>query len=111
MRVFKKTQTAAKFTIELTDHLDITRRFSGLTDRRQSEQLGRRIQSIVACRASGSQPDLELTRWLEKAPPKLKTRLVKVGIISGDRVSAARPLKRHPSQVAAQIGVKLRCRG
>ena len=93
MRAFKKSKTAAKFTIELVDHLGITRRFTGLSDKRQTEQMGRRIEALVGCRSTNTQPDRELSTWLEGAPPKLKTRLAKVGIISGDRVSAARPLK------------------
>jgi len=92
MRVFKKLRTATKFTIELKDHLGIVRRFSGLTDRRQTEQMGRRIESLVECRSARGGLDLETSRWLENAPPALKVRLADVGIIDGTRVSAAKPL-------------------
>lgn len=93
MRVFKKTKTAKRFTIELRDHLGIARRFSGLTDKRQTEQLGRRIEALVGCRSARVEPNLELTLWLEKAPASLKRRLADVGILEGARVSAARPLR------------------
>jgi integrase len=93
MRVFKKLRTATKFTIELRDHLGIARRFGGLTDRRQTEQLGRRIQALVECRGARGTLDPETVRWLEVAPPALKVRLAAVGIIDGARVSAAKPLK------------------
>src|SRR4030042_3548897 len=92
MRVFKKLRTATKFTIELKDHLGIVRRFSGLTDRRQTEQMGRRIEALVECRSARGGLDPETARWLENAPPALKARLADVGIIDGARVSAARPL-------------------
>jgi len=92
MRVFKKTRTASRFTIELKDHLGITRRFSGLTDRRQTEQIGRRIEALVECRSARGGLDTETMRWLENAPPVLKARLGDLGIIDGTRVSAAKPL-------------------
>jgi integrase len=92
MRVFKKLRTATKFTIELKDHVGIIRRFSGLTDRRQTEQMGRRIEALVECRSARGSLDPETGRWLEIAPPALKTRLAACGIIDGARVSAAKPL-------------------
>jgi integrase len=92
MRVFKKRRTATRFTIELRDHLGIVRRFSGLTDRRQTEQMGRRIETLVECRSARGPLDAETSRWLENAPLALRARLVAVGIIDGARVSAAKPL-------------------
>jgi len=92
MRVFKKRPTARKCTIEVKDHLGIVRRFSGLTDRRQTEQMGQRIETLVECRSAKGTPDTETSRWLENAPPVLKARLADVGIIDGARVSAAKPL-------------------
>jgi integrase len=92
MRVFKKRRTATRFTIELRDHLGIVRRFVGLTDRRQTEQRGRRIETLVDCRSARGSLDPEMSRWLENAPPALKVRLADVGIIDGARVSAAKPL-------------------
>jgi len=93
MRVFKKSPTARKFTIEIRDHLGIARRFAGLSDKRQTEQMGRRIEALVACRCAGVAPDAELTRWLESAPPAIKKRLAELNIIDPSRVSAARPLR------------------
>jgi integrase len=92
VRVFKKTANAKRFTIELKDHQGVLRRFAGLTDRRQSEQLARRIRTLIECRAAKGSPDMETSRWLENAPPALKLRLAAVGIIDGERISAARPL-------------------
>jgi hypothetical protein len=89
MRVFKKRRTATRFTIGLRDHLGIVRRFSGLTDRRQTEQMGRRIETLVECRSARGPLDAETSRWLENAPLALRARLVAVGIIDGARVSAA----------------------
>ncbi len=93
MRVFKKAAKAKRFTIELKDHLGVLRRFAGLTDRRQSEQLGWRIESLVGCRTARGSLNAELAKWLETTPPALRDRLATLGIIDGSRVSAAKPLR------------------
>jgi len=108
MRVFRKRPTAKRFTIELRDHQGITRRFSGLTDRRQTEQMGRRIEALTACRSAGERPDIELSRWLEKAPPTLTTRLADVGIINGTRVAASKSLDALVEDFAKHLEAKER---
>lgn len=92
MRVFKKSKTSRRFTIELADHLGIVRRFSGLTDRRQTEQLGKRIEGLVGFRVSGQQPDREASLWLERTPINLRVRLAELGIIDRERIGASKPL-------------------
>ena len=111
MRVFKKLKTAARFTIELRDHQRIVRRFSGLTDKRQTEQLARRIETLVEARAAKGSLDLETSRWLEKAPPALKARLAAVGIIDGSRISAAKPLTQLLQDYARHLEAKERTPG
>jgi hypothetical protein len=53
MRVFRKRPDAKHFTVELRDHRKIVRRFAGLPDRRQSEQLGVQIERLAGLRAAG----------------------------------------------------------
>lgn len=108
MRVFRKMRTAKRFTIELRDHLGIVRRFSGLTNRRQTEQMGRRIEALVEARSARGGIDTETSRWLEKAPPALKARLADVGIIDGARVSATKPLAELLRDFARHLEAKER---
>ncbi len=108
MRVFKKVRTAKRFTIELRDHLGIVRRFSGLTDRRQTEQMGWRIETLVEVRSARGGLGLEISRWLEVAPPALKVRLAAVGIIDGARVGGAKPLAELLQDFARHLGAKER---
>ncbi len=108
MRVFKKQRDAKRFTIELRDHLSIVRRFSGLTDRRQTEQMGRRIEKLVECRSARGSLDTETSRWLESAPPALKARLADIGVIDGTRVSAAKPLEELLRDFARHLEAKER---
>ena len=108
MRVFKKQNSARKFTIELRDHQGIARRFSGLTDRRQTEQMARRIEALVACRSVRERPDVELSRWLETAPPVLKTRLADIGIIDSSQVTSSKPLVALVEDFAKHLEAKER---
>jgi len=103
MRLFKATYKARDgstratphWHIELADHLGTTRRFAAFKDKRQSEALGRRIEALVACRIAGAQPDSELTRWLEKTSPRLRERLVGIGLLDSTRAAASKLLSQH----------------
>ena len=106
MRVFKKRKTAKRFTIELRDHRRVVRRFMGLADRRQSEQLGRRIEDLIGFRAARLSPDRETVAWLEASPAALKERLAKLGIIDASRVSAAKSLSELLEDFTAHLAAK-----
>ena len=66
------TKEARKWYIELTDHLQIVRRFAGFEDKRQTEALGRQIERLIRYRATGEQPDPQLSQWLERVPASLR---------------------------------------
>ena len=90
-----QTRQAAKWYIELRDHLSIVRRFAGFTDKRATEALGRQLERLVASKIAGEQPDVEQTRWLEQMPSKLRQRLAEIGLISAERGAAGKPLLIH----------------
>ena len=83
MRVFRTTykdkngqkKQAAKWYVELRDHLQTVRRFPAFTDKKQSEALGRQIERLIACKVSGEQPDPQMSRWLENIPERLRSIL------------------------------------
>ncbi len=89
------TKTTPHWHIELADHLAITRRFAAFDDKRRSFALGQRIEALVACRIAGTQPDPELSRWLEKTPPRLRERLVSLGLLDSTRAAASKSLSQH----------------
>ncbi len=80
MRVFRATyktrdgkrKEAAKWYVEFRDHLDTVRRLPGFTDKKQSEELGRKIEKLVACRANGDSPDTTMSKWLEAMPGRVR---------------------------------------
>ena len=103
MRVFQSsykdpagvTHKTKTWYIEFVDHKETHRRVSGLTDRKQTEALGRSIQRLVWTRASGEKLDPVLTKWIESISPKLRTKLASFGILESSTVAALEPLVKH----------------
>jgi len=104
MGVFKqkiKGKPYSKWTIEITDHLGVTRRFQAFTDKAASEELGRKLERLVAFKASRRTLDAELTSWLESCPPRIMRRLATLGLVDGQTSAAVKPLavlKPHKSK-------------
>lgn len=90
-----KIHRLAKWWIETKDHLAIVRRFPGLSEKAQSKALARQIVRLVACRMTGEQPGPDLTRWLERIPPKLLSRFAEIGLLDGSRAAGMKPLREH----------------
>lgn len=103
MRVFQstykdrkgRTRKTTTWYVEFTDHLETVRRFPGLSDRKQTEALGRRIVDLVNLKGSGQTPSPDVSKWIEGLPPRLRTLLAKIGLLDAERVAALRPLLQH----------------
>lgn len=91
MRVFKPKwpdgkggyKECGKFYIEVRDTSGVVRRFPGLRDEQSTAELGRKIARLIALHASGTAIDPTLTESIKRFPPRLRARLVKLGIIDG----------------------------
>ncbi len=103
MRVFQstykdrngRTRKTKTWYVEFTDHRETRRRASGLSDKRQTEALGRNIEKLVNVKVSGDMPDQSLTRWIEAMPPKLRAYLGRIGLLDAGRVAALHTLAEH----------------
>ena len=112
MRVFKatfkdhKTGQAKRTTnwyVELTDHLERVQRVPGFTSKAATAELGRKLEALIDCRGAGLTPDRTLARWLEDMPPRLRTRLVKIGLLDTERAAAGKPLAEHVEDFRADL--------
>ncbi len=105
MRVFKATykdrhgrqRESSKWYVEFTDHLEIVRRLPGFTDRKQTEELGRKVERLVCGVSNREAPDLMLARWLETLPAKMRDVLARWGLIDAKATAAGKPLSDHLS--------------
>ena len=102
MRLFKPSYTSAagprktrNWYLEFSDHLGTVRRLPAFTDKRQSEDLGRQIERLIACRSTNARPDLATSKWIEAMPPKLRDRLAAIGLLDAAHVASYRGLSEH----------------
>jgi hypothetical protein len=103
MRVFRATYTdrkgrqreSSKWYVEFPDHRDQPRRIAGFTDRKATEELGRKIEKLVGYRVNRESPDRELARWIEDLPASIRKRLVAVDVIDGQTAAGNKPLVEH----------------
>jgi hypothetical protein len=96
---YKDTKGRTKATetsyVEFRDHLDMPRRVAGFTDRKATLNLGRNIQRLAWCKASGETPDPVLTKWIEGLSPRLRKSLRRFGLLDAVKVPALEPLAKH----------------
>ena len=100
MRVFRpnyrdRQGTPSKlknYYVELRNADGIRRSVCAFKDQRASQELGRKLETLVALRLSGQGPDATLARWLETLPLKMRERLAKMGFIEASRLTAASTL-------------------
>lgn len=102
MRVYRptykengKNRKYANYYIELKDHQSIIRRIPAFSDKAQSEQLGKKINDLVIRKYNHEQPDVELSKWLETIPAKLRNRLAEIGLLDSQRAAAGKKLMEH----------------
>ena len=90
-------EKSRKWWVEFTDHHDLSRRMPCTISREESEQIGRHIERLVACRVARTDPDprSDLAYWLEGLPPSFIERLVRFDLLDSQRLAAGRPLAEH----------------
>jgi len=114
MRVFRpnrKTKSGKvtpyeKWYVEFRDHLEKVRRLPAFTDKKQSEQLGHKIEKLVACRSNREPLNKEMRQWLESVPRRVRDKLGKIGVLDGCAVAARKPLLEHIADFEAVLLAK-----
>jgi len=103
MRVFQTTyrdrsgkqRLAARWYVEFRGPNERKRRLPGFTDKRATEEMGRKLEQLVARQAAGERPDTELVRWLETLPVKTRLRLARIGLLDPRSIASTKPLSEH----------------
>ena len=111
MRVFRqkykakngKTRDSAKWYVEIKDHNEIVRRIPGFTDKKATQEFGRRLEKLVATQVLGDTPGPELSRWLETLPSDTRKRLAKYGLLDARTVANSKPLSEHLEDFHASL--------
>ncbi len=80
--------------IGFTDNRQIRRRLPAFSNKRASEKAVEKIEELLS---SGGILNLDLQRWIENIPEKMRNSLIKFGLIDNQRISAnlGKPLAEH----------------
>ncbi len=73
----------------------VERRIPAFTDKRASEELGRRCQDLANMRVAGGRPDAAQLAWIEQQPQRMRDRLARIGVLDSRGVASAKPLRDH----------------
>ncbi len=100
MRVFRhayttesgKSKDTVNWYVELRDGKKRVRRIPGFVDYNATEELGRKLERLVALKSARQLPDAELSRWIEELPESMRRRLARFGILDPLRLSGSIPL-------------------
>src|SRR5262249_10546625 len=115
MRVFKTTyrdrngrvREAPKWYVEFRDHLETVRRLPSVERKAASKELGRNLTQLVAYhKSSGGQADPALTRFLSGLPARMRETLLRIGLVTAERVAVAKPLADHLDDFAEALAAK-----
>ena len=114
MRIFKATykdrtgkrRESKKWYCEIRDHLERRRRLPAYESKKASEEFGRKLEALVACRLCGDRPDGDLRKWLEALPARMTAKLMRWGILDTHRAAAATPLREHAEDYRLALSAK-----
>ena len=100
-----------RYYVRFSDAIGRRQCTPGYPSRKASEELGRKLERLVAFVSSGLEPDAGLRVWLDSLPDIMQNRLVKMGLIEAQRQAAGRSLAEHivdyaASQTAAGVSAK-----
>ena len=74
------------------DGREVGRRVIAYSDQAKSEELGRKLERLVATVSNNERPAGELARWVEGLPVKMRAKLVAWGLIDLRTSAASMPL-------------------
>jgi integrase len=103
MRIYKPTRRTAdgqrlpydKFYCELRTADGRIMRLPGFENQRLTESLGRNVQRLIDCRASGETLPQDTAKWIETLPRQTTEVLARWGLLKGHTLAASQPLSKH----------------
>ncbi len=100
MRVFRATyndrrgrrREASRWYVEFRDADEVVRRIPAFKDRAASEELGRKLESLVALRSTRQAPTGDMARWLATLSPSLAATLLRLSLLDASSIAGSRML-------------------
>jgi integrase len=101
-----RKQRSSKFYIDFKDAVGIRRRVPAFKGERESQELERIIEKLVACKCNSVLPGADLVRNIESMPAKVRERLTTFGVLDKRRQHAAKSIADHLSDYKAELIAK-----
>ena len=106
MRVFRQrykgsrggTRQSAKWYCEVKGPDGIFRRVPGFESQTCTEELGRKLVHLSACRMAGERPTGDLARWIETLEPDMAARLTRWGFLDSRQRAAGKKLAEYDAK-------------
>jgi hypothetical protein len=102
VRVFKQkfskngnVRETSKWYVEFRDQNEIVRRMAGFTDKKATEELGRRVEALAAVRMNNDPVPADLAKWLQSTSTVIKDRLGQWGLLDARTVANRKALMVH----------------
>jgi len=86
---------SSKWYVCFVDARGVRRRLPAFTSKKESEALGRTLERLVSCRASGEVMPIDMRRWLEGLPSGIREKLARWGLLDGVATAAGKTLLQH----------------
>ena len=111
MRIYKPTYRdrdgqvckCAKFYTEVRTADGRVLRLPGFENQRLTESLGRNVQRLIDCRASGEILPQDTAKWVETLPHQTARVLTRWGLLQGHTLAAGTPLSQHITDWRADL--------
>jgi len=96
-----------KWYIDFYDHQNKRHKLAGFEGaKRYTEQLARNIETLITCRMSGDNIPRDLQKWIDSLSNSLSGKLVKWGLLDGQRANQIKPLISHLDDYKAELKAK-----
>ncbi len=116
MQVFKPTyrllsgelRRSSIYQVRFRDRKNVRRQVLAFMDKAASEELGRRLDQLVATVVSGVVPDAAMRKWLEGLSPALRKKLLDWELLEPGASALSTPLTDHVNDYHEALIVKAR---
>ena len=101
-----KRRNSKTHHIAFRDHLRRRQTIAGYPEKRKTEQMAIRLESLIRCRSMGEPLADDVNRWLMALDPARRERLAEMDILSPQMIYADKPLILHLEGSDTEPGFK-----
>jgi len=100
-----RQREASRYYAEVTLHDRRVVRIAGFTSERATQELGRKVEEIVALKSVSAPMNGALRQWVDGLPGDIRNRLAEVGVLDAN-AATSKNLSAHVADYAAHLRAK-----